>query len=442
MINNKKIHTQNPFKGLHTFLLLWSTQAFSSLGSSMTSFALIIWSYEQKGSALTTALLSICSYAPYVILSIFAGALSDRWNKKYTMLVCDSFAAACTVGVFLLLKTGNLEIWHLYILNALNGLMNTVQQPASDVSVSLVTPKEQYQKVSGMRAFSNSLVTILTPLIASAVLAFAGLDAVILFDLATFATAFVTLACFIKIPQTGTSEAVSESVWTAAKAGLRYLWDHRGILDMILFLAAINLTASMYNAALPAMLLSREGGSQTALGLVNTYAGLANVAGSILISFCPPPKSRVRVICNALLFSMSTENLLLAFGRSLPVWCLGAILGWLAIPAMNANMDVLFRTHIPVEMQGRVYSARNTLQFFTIPVGYLLGGLMIDKVCEPWMALQSAGSLPVRLFGTGKGTGAALLFLGLAVLGITTCLIFRNDRNLWDLERDHSSEVK
>ena len=75
---NKKLHTL--FEGLHTFLILWVTQSFSALGSSMTSYALVVWSYQQKGSALTTALLSICSYAPYVLLSIFAGALSDRWN--------------------------------------------------------------------------------------------------------------------------------------------------------------------------------------------------------------------------------------------------------------------------------------------------------------------------------------------------------------------------
>lgn len=75
---------------LKDFLLLWATQTFSGLGSGMTSFALVLWSYEQKGSALTTSLLMVCSYAPYVILSIFAGALSDRWNKKNTMLVCDS----------------------------------------------------------------------------------------------------------------------------------------------------------------------------------------------------------------------------------------------------------------------------------------------------------------------------------------------------------------
>lgn len=114
-------------KELHSFLILWSTQSLSLLGSSMTSFALILWTYEEKGSALTTALLAVCSYAPYVAMSIFAGALSDKWNKKLTLLVSDSFAAVCTFVVLVLLKTGQLEIWHLYALNALNGLMGTVQ---------------------------------------------------------------------------------------------------------------------------------------------------------------------------------------------------------------------------------------------------------------------------------------------------------------------------
>ena len=80
------------WKELRDFLLLWLTQSLSGLGSAMTSYALIVWSYQQEGSALSTALLSICSYAPYVVMSIFAGALSDRWNKKRTLLWCDSFA--------------------------------------------------------------------------------------------------------------------------------------------------------------------------------------------------------------------------------------------------------------------------------------------------------------------------------------------------------------
>ena len=97
---------KNSIKELKTFLILWSTQSLSQLGSSMTGFALTLWLYQRTGSALQTALLSICSYAPYVVMSIFAGALSDRWDKKKTMLACDSLAALSSVAVLVLLKGG------------------------------------------------------------------------------------------------------------------------------------------------------------------------------------------------------------------------------------------------------------------------------------------------------------------------------------------------
>jgi len=416
------------------FLVLHLTQALSSLGSAMTNFALIIWSYQAEGSALTTALLSVCSYAPYVIMSIFAGALSDRWDKRRTMLVCDVFAAACSVAVLALLKTGNLQIWHLYLLNALNGLMNTVQQPAGDVAVTLLTPKKYFQQASAVKSFTGSVVNILTPMIATALLTLAGIEVVIIIDLATFAVAFLSLMLFIKLPESS-GEYKYQKLLRAAADGLKYLRKNRGIMDLIMFLAVINLFASMYNAALPAMMLSERGGGEFALGTINTVTGVAMVAGSVLASVWPEPKSRVRVICNTLLISMSTENFFLAFGRSLPVWCIGAVLGWIVIPLMNANMDVVLRSRIPVEMQGRVYSARNTFQFFTIPIGYLLGGLLVDNVFEPLMAMQAEGSLIAGLFGNVKGSGAAMLFGVIAILGMLSCLLFRRDPNIWKLER-------
>lgn len=424
-------------KELHSFLILWITQSLSTLGSSMTNFALIIWSYQEHGSALTTALLSICSYAPYVIMSIFAGALSDKWNKKITMLVSDTVAALCTITVLMLLLTNRLEIWHLYVLNGINGLMNTVQQPAADVTITLLTPSKHYQKVSGMRSFSGSLVTILTPVLATAMLSFLSLQAVIIFDLTTFVIAFLSLVCFIKIPEITGENEQTETILQSARSGLRYLKDNRGILDLILFLAAVNLFASIYDAAFPAMILSKA--DETALGVVNTVIGIATLIGSVLTSVIPEPKSRVRVICNTLLISMSTENLILALTNSVPLWCIGGFLGWIVIPLMNANMDVLFRTKIPVSMQGRVYSARNTFQFFTIPVGYFLGGILVDKVFEPLMANQPAESILTTVFGSGKGSGAQVLFFLIAIAGIVICLIFRKDSHIWKLESKESN---
>ena len=419
-------------KEMRGYLLLWFTQMISGLGSAMTSYALVIWSYTQAGSALRTAMLMVCSYAPYVICSIFAGALSDRWDKKKTMLVCDALAALSTLTVLLLLKNGALRIWHLYIVNAVSGLMNTFQQPASEVATTALLKREYYQKVGGLRYLSNSLNSILTPIITTAIMGLWGIGVVIAIDLVSFAVAFAVLLRFIPIPKTE-PKAVGESVLQSAAEGVHWLKANPGIFHLMLFLAGINLVASMFNATLPAMILSRA--SETALGTVNSVTGIAMLAGSILASFLPAPKSRIKAIWYCLMMSMCTENFFLAFGRSAWVWCFGAVLGWIALPWMSANLEAVNRLNIPMEIQGRVFAARNSFQFFTIPVGYFLGGLLVDQVFEPIMQMQRSGSLLVRLFGTGKGSGAAFLFAVLWLMGIAVCLLFQKDKAIWKLEQ-------
>ncbi|MBP3705246.1 MAG: MFS transporter, partial [Clostridia bacterium] len=322
-------------KELKNFILLWSTQSLSQFGSAMTNFALVIYLYEKTGSALQTAMLSICSYAPYVVMSIFAGALSDRWNKKKVMLACDLIAAGCTVAVFVLIRTGQLVPWHMYVLNALNGLMNTVQQPASDVSMTLITPEKHYQRTSGLRSFSNSLVTILAPVAATAVLSFWGMEAVIFVDLFTFLAAFLVLLFFIRIPQDARAEENGkEPLLRAAKSGLQYLNRNRLVLYLILFLAGVNLVASAFNAALPAMILPHENGGELVLGAVEAAAGIATLIGSVIVTLMPAPKDRVRVICNTLLISLGTENYILALCHTPAAWCIGQVIGWIVIPVM------------------------------------------------------------------------------------------------------------
>ena len=382
----------------------------------MTGFALTLWLYEKTGSALQTALLAVCSYAPYVVMSIFAGALSDRWDKKKVMLVCDTLAACCSVTVLILLKADLLLPVHMYLLNALTGLMNTVQQPASDVAMTMITPKKYYQKTSGLRSFSSSLVTILNPVFATALYAFAGMDIVIYVDLITFTIAFFALLFGVKLSMPEQrEEAGQESFLETVKAGLVCLKDNELVFVLILFLAGVNFVASAFDAVLPALILPRENGGETVLGIVTSCAGIAMLFGSLIVTALPAPKNRVRVIYLTMLFSLGTENFLLAFTELPVLWCVGQII---------ANLDVILRTTIPIDMQGRVYSCRNTLQFFTIPIGLSLGGFMVDHFCEPVMAASPAQGMLVRLFGEGKGSGAAMMMFILGVLGVVICLGF------------------
>lgn len=410
---------------LKDFYILWSTQSISQLGSSITAFALTLWLYEKTGSSLNTAMLTICSYVPYVIMSIFAGALTDRFDKKKTMLVCDMFAVICTISIFILYKANSLMIWHLYALNVFSGLMNTIQQPASEVAMTLIIPEMYYQKTSGLRSLSRSLVSVLNPLIATSLYSFIGLTGVIAVDIVSFVVAFVTLLFFIKIPENKSNK--TENVLVLAKEGLMYLKENPMIMimimTMILFMSGVNLIASAFDGILPGLILPNSKGGSSVLGIVTSCSGIAMIIGSLLVSVLPKPKNRIKVVYLTMLFSLGTENFLLSFSREPIVWCIGQILGWIFVPIMGANYDVIFKTTVPIELQGRVYACRNTLQFFTIPIGLFLGSFMVDNVCEPIMNKYSNLPFLTILFGTGKGSGASLMMFIIGISGVLICLI-------------------
>ena len=413
------------------FILLWATQTLSRLGSSLTPFALILWAYGKTGSALSTALLTVSSYVPYILLSLPVGTLTDRMNKKRLMLISDTSAALCTLTILFVWLSGNLELWHLYLVNAITGTAQTFQQPASEVATTLVTPEDKYQKAGSLNALAYSVINMASPVIATALYSVGGLTLVIIVDLSTFTVAFISLLCFVRIPEMKKEKYENSHIMMDLKEALSFLRTNMGILQVILFLAAINFIASIYNAAFPAMILSFE--SERVLAAVQSTAGIAMIIGSAIATILPTPKSRVRMIIISLFISMSTENFMLAFFRNPIMWCVGAFLGWLCIPVMNTNLDALMRSQIPSSIQGRVYSARNMLQFFTIPLGYLAGGFLVDSMFEPFMTDKSNTVLN-QLFGTGKGSGAAFLFAVIGVMGVLVCVIFSRLKAMRALE--------
>ena len=417
-MNNKK---KNKLHQLKDFLILWSTQSMSQLGSSITAFALTLWLYEKTGSSLSTAALTICSYAPYVMMSIFAGALTDRFDKKKTMLICDVLAVTCTIAVYLLYRTEHLMVWHLYALNAVSGLMNTVQQPASEVAMTLIVPEKYYQKTSALRSLSRSLISVLNPLIATALYSFAGLNGVVAVDVGSFMIAFVALQFFVKIPESRGEK--KESVLLLAKGGIEFLKKTPMIMTLLLFMAGINLVSSAFDATLPGYVIPNPKGGQAVLGIVTSCSGVAMIIGSLIASYLPKPKDRVKVVYLTMLFAMGTENFIMAFAREPMLWCIGQVIGWILVPVMSTNLEVILRNSIPVELQGRVYACRNTLQFFTIPIGLFLGGFMVDDVCEPFMVRYGDGLILKTLFGTGKGSGAALMMFILGISGSLICIL-------------------
>ena len=410
---------KHSYKQLHSFLLLWGSQTISQLGTAMTDYAVIIWVYSQRGTASSVTLLTVCTFLPTIFFRFLAGSVVDRQNKKRIMLIADLLAACGTLAVFVLHSADVLQIWHLYVINFLLSFMNAFQEPASFVAVSLMVPKEHYARAGGLQGFSGAAVSILAPALGALLLACGGLELVLIADLSTFAVAFLVLLFLIRIPEGKQQATENEPFSKTCLAGIRYLKDHTAILRITLFLAVINFLAKLGNdGMLSPFILGRTGNNQSVLGLVESFTALGVLAGSLLATLMKPAKKRTRLIFIATGFVFA-GNIFQSLTSRPWLWCAATFGSYLMAAVMNVNLDTLMREKVPMEIQGRVFSAKSTLQNFTIPPALLLGGLLADTVFEPFMTTDS----PVQqvlsgFFGTGEGAGIGLMFFIIGIAGM------------------------
>lgn len=416
----------HPFK---QYLIFWSSQTASQLGSSMTGFALILWVYTIDRSAMAVSLMTFCSYVPYVLGSLFAGGFVDAHSKKRVMLLADSAAAACTACVLALYALGRLEVGHIYLANLVTGLMNAFQAPAASVVTGKLAPEGKLAHVSGMNSFSTSLVMVLAPVLAASLFAWGGLRCVLWLDLGSFALASLILLFGVSVPEERPARRARAAALAGCREGYAFLRRDRGLLAVLLTMALLNFFSRLtYENILSPMLLARSGDNGLVLGAVNAVMGVGGILGGLLVSAGKMPKDPVKAIYASAGISFLLGDLLMALGRGGPAWSLAALAASLPMPFIFAGQNLLLYERVPEPMQGRVFAVRNAVQYSTIPVGILLGGLLADRVFEPFMASgHPAAALLQSLVGAGAGSGMAVMFLCTGVLGsVSSALLFRS----------------
>jgi len=417
------------------YIVFWLSQSVSQLGSAMTSFALILWVYSVKHSAMTVSLMSFCNYVPYVLVSLFAGAFVDTHSKKRIMLVSDSIAAGCTLFVLVMNMLGSLQIWHIYLVNGIIGVMNAFQAPASSVAIGKIVPKDKLANVSGMNSFSGNLVTVLTPVLAAFLFAAGGLKIVIMIDLVSFIGAFLVLLLLISVPEDQDRPKEKHSVFAGCGEGYRFLVRNKGIFTIVLTMALINFFSRLtYENILSPMILSRSGDNHFALGAVNAVMGIGGIIGGIIVSAGKISKDHVKMIYVSAGLSFLLGDLMMGVGRNVIMWSFAGLAASFPIAFINAGQNVILYQKVPEKMQGRVFAVRNAIQYSTIPVGILLGGFLADYVFEPFMLRDNAltGALHM-LVGEGAGSGMAVMFLCTGLLGsLFSLLSYRYARTFID----------
>lgn len=417
------------------YIVFWLSQALSQLGSSMTSFALILWAYTQKGTVMTVSLMTFFNYIPYIIVSLFAGTFVDNHSKKKIMLVSDSIAAICSIAMLFLSIRSELQIWNIYLVNFIIGFMNAFQGPASAVAIGKVVPKEKLEQVSGMNSFSSNLVAVLAPVLAASLFAWGDLNLILVIDLVSFLFAFLVLLFVLKIPEDIAQKAEKKSVFIGCNEGFRYLKQNNKILVIIITMALLNFFSRLtYENILSPMILSRSANNSAALGIVNAVMGIGGIVGGIIVSTGKVKANSAKMIYISAMLSFLLGDILMGIGKNIIVWSIASLAASLPIPFINAGQMVIIYQNIPEEIQGRIFAVRNAIQFSSIPLGILLGGLLADYVFEPFMLKENAVTLFLRMIvGEGTGSGMAVMFLCTGILGTLFSFIFYQRKDIRNL---------
>ena len=411
--------TEKPGLG-RTFLVVWSGQLVSLVGSSLTGFALAVWVFQQTGSATRLALVLLSTVVPGIILGPFAGALVDRWDRRWAMILSDAGAAVGTLIIAALHFTDNLEIWHLYPALALSAAFATFQYPAYSAATSLLVSKDSYGRAAGMVQMAEAVGQIVGPILGGLLLFWGELTLVLIADVATFCFAVLTLT-WVRFPSPEKSEAGREGegkLWQEARYGLTYVRARKPLWALMMFFTSINFVFGFVSVLLLPLMLSFA--TEAAVGVAFGLAAVGMLIGSIVVSAWGGPKRRVLGIVGAD-FVIAIGLLLGALRPSLILFTAGAFIVMFVLPVANSSSQAIWQSKVDLDVQGRVFAIRRTIAQLAIPVSYLAAGPIADGILEPLMADGGGLASTVGQFiGTGDGRGYALFFLILAAAAILT----------------------
>lgn len=422
-------------RGMRTFLFIWFGQMISLIGSGLTSFGLGVWVFQQTGSATEFALISVAALLPGILVAPLAGVVADRYDRRRVMIVSDTIAGLSTVAMALLLFSGSLQIWHIYISSIVSSAAGAFQSPAYGAATSVLVPKQHYGRASGLVSMAQGVSSIVAPALAGVLMAGIGLEGIMLIDFVTFLFAVGTLLVvrFPAMPRAAV-EAVKTSMLADMRTGWRYLLERRGLFWLIIYFSFINFTFAMVHVLLTPMVLSFD--TAEGLGLIVSATGVGMLIGSILMGIWGGPKRRM-IMVFAIGVMQGVAMIVSGWEESVLVIALAYLITCILGPIINGSFRVLLQNKVELQMQGRVFSTTGMLSMAAMPIGYVLSGPLADNVFEP--LLRDGGSLAGsigQLIGTGAGRGMGLMYIiggVLTLLGTLALYLYPPARNV---ERD------
>ncbi len=375
--STKVVATKRPFSS--DFWKYWAGQTISNLGSSVTLFAIPLLIYKLTGSALNLGIATAAEFAPYLLFGLLLGAWVDRVDRKRMMIFTDVARALIIASIPVLALFGFLSVWWIYIVGFLQSTLTICFEAGQFAAIPNLVDKDDLVTANGRIQASYSGASVLGPFLAGLLVALVPLSTLLFVDASSFLLSAVSLALISMSfnPPQDEKQEEPKSILRDVRDGLRYVLGHPVLRNISLMMAMVNFVATTTFTQLVLFAKIQYQANDTQVGLLYSASSIGIVILSLLAGILRKRWTFSTVALGALM----TEGILVVafafthwYWLGLPLW---ACIGGLGI-LFNINTSSLRQAIVPNNMLGRVMSIAGVLAWSAIPLGSLLGGLVIS----------------------------------------------------------------
>ena len=402
------------------FMLLWSGEFISAIGSGLTSFGLSVYVFRQTGSAASMGLVTLLAFLPTLLFSVPAGVLADKYDRRLLMMIGDGFSALGIVYILICMLQGEAKLYQICVGVFVSAVFSSLLEPSYRATVTDLLTKEEYSKASGLVSIAGSARYLISPVLAGILLSVSDIRLLFVIDISTFILTVISTAVVRKGIATKETENQS-GFFQSLTEGWRAIADRRGVL--LLILVSSVMTCFMGAIQILSEPLILDFADSTTLGIAQTVCASGMLVSGLFLGMRGIKKGYVKVLAISLFLTGIT---MIGFGirENIYIICLFGFLFFATLPFANNCLDYLVRTNIPDELQGRAWGVIGFLSQIGYVVAYGLAGVAADGI---------ASKLQI-----GVGRGAAGVVMTAGVLLSLTALSLYPIKSIRALERKSS----
>ncbi len=396
-----------PKSNFPKFMLLWLGELISTVGSGLTSFGLGVYVFQQTGSAGSMALVTLLAFLPTLLLSVPAGVLADRYDRRRLMMLGDGCSALGILYILLCMMGGGAALWQICLGVFVSSTFSALLEPSYRATVTDLLTKEEYSKASGLVSLAGSARYLISPILAGALLAVSDIKLLLMIDICTFFPTVIAAAVVRKNLAVKPSEE-NPPFWQSLRQGWAAIAGNRGILTLVAVSSVMTCFMGSFQILAQPLILSFSGSA--ALGIGETVCACGMLVSGLFLGAIGIKHSYTKVLSVSLLLAGLT---MVGFGlwENIYIICLFGFLFFSTLPFANNCLDYLVRTNIPDALQGRAWGMIGFLSQIGYVVAYAGAGAAADGI---------AAGLQISV---GRGAAGVVIIAGI-LLAVTALALF------------------